>query len=145
MIVAEEDEVHRRQLPGRETRAAHAARADDAERAGVGREHRIGDEHRAGGADEKRRVADEGHGDAAGFDRQRRRFVRGQWDVARPLDLLAGLHPAQHLPERSIGLAVRVEEANAVTVIGDRIPGHADLTYPEPRLRLAPPASRQNL
>ena len=75
VIVADEDDVDRRQRGDRDAGWPHAARTEDAERPRMRREDRIGDEHRRCRPDQERGVADERQRHLARRDARRRRRI----------------------------------------------------------------------
>ena len=118
MVVAEEDDVDRRELGKGKAWRLNAAGAEAVERTADLAEVRIGEKRGARGLDEKSRVTDGGE-NAVVVARRRRRRVRCERDVGGPRSRAAGAAPAKNVEPGAVFVA-RVEESFPVEVVGRR-------------------------
>src|SRR5579871_143751 len=114
-----EHKVDRRQALESNARIVHALRPDKGEGRGALGPHRVAQNVHARGLDQYARMADIGNADGFSFDPRRRLVGESAWRTLGPR-LAAFAEEAQHVAGLFQGRALRVEEALAVEVIGNR-------------------------
>ena len=120
VIVGDDHEVYRRQSLEGDARFDHAFRPGEGKGAGAFRPDGIGEDVEAGDLDQQAGMADHGDAQAVAADAFGRRCrLRRAFDPLRPAGALAIGPPFPEIAEIAGFHAFRVEEADAVEMIGD--------------------------